>query len=168
MVKAVALYRDGSKLSQPLSSRVDLDRSWSPSVEPTAETERTAGELPAPRSPRRDEGRRAVTAWWCAIWRGGDGCRSVAGATPRRRWWAATRSTCAPASTRTALGEIFLDMHKEGAAFRSLMNCFAISVSFGLQHGVPLEEFVEAVPVHPLRPERHGERARSQCACRPR
>jgi ribonucleoside-diphosphate reductase alpha chain len=42
------------------------------------------------------------------------------------------------------LGEIFLDMHKEGAAFRSLMNCFAIAVSLGLQHGVPLEEFAEA------------------------
>ena len=43
-----------------------------------------------------------------------------------------------------ALGEIFLDMHKEGAAFRSLMNCFAIAVSLGLQHGVPLDEFVDA------------------------
>ncbi|HWE47420.1 MAG TPA: ribonucleotide reductase [Caulobacteraceae bacterium] len=43
-----------------------------------------------------------------------------------------------------ALGEIFLDMHKEGAAFRSLMNNFAISVSIGLQYGVPLEEFVDA------------------------
>jgi ribonucleoside-diphosphate reductase alpha chain len=42
------------------------------------------------------------------------------------------------------VGELFLDMHKEGAAFRSLMNCFAIAVSLGLQHGVPLEEFVEA------------------------
>jgi ribonucleoside-diphosphate reductase alpha chain len=42
------------------------------------------------------------------------------------------------------LGEIFLDMHREGAAFRSLMNSFAIAVSLGLQHGVPLEEFVEA------------------------
>src|SRR4029077_1732644 len=42
------------------------------------------------------------------------------------------------------LGEIFIDMHKEGAAFRSLMNCFAIAVSLGLQYGVPLEEFVEA------------------------
>jgi len=42
-----------------------------------------------------------------------------------------------------ALGEIFIDMHKEGAAFRSLMNCFAISVSMGLQHGVPLESYVE-------------------------
>ncbi len=43
-----------------------------------------------------------------------------------------------------ALGEIFVDMHKEGAAFRSLMNNFAIAVSLGLQHGVPLEEYVEA------------------------
>ena len=40
-------------------------------------------------------------------------------------------------------GEIFIDMHKEGAAFRSLLNCFAISVSLGLQYGVPLEEFVD-------------------------
>ncbi|WP_297511627.1 ribonucleotide reductase [uncultured Caulobacter sp.] len=42
------------------------------------------------------------------------------------------------------LGELFIDMHKEGAAFRSLMNNFAIAVSLGLQHGVPLEEFVDA------------------------
>lgn len=43
-----------------------------------------------------------------------------------------------------SLGEIFLDMHKEGAAFRSLMNNFAISTSIGLQYGVPLEEYVDA------------------------
>ena len=42
------------------------------------------------------------------------------------------------------LGEIFLDMHKEGAAFRSLLNSFAIAVSLGLQYGVPLEEYVDA------------------------
>jgi ribonucleoside-diphosphate reductase alpha chain len=41
------------------------------------------------------------------------------------------------------IGEIFIDLHKEGAAFRSLMNCFAIAVSKGLQYGVPLEEFVD-------------------------
>lgn len=41
------------------------------------------------------------------------------------------------------LGEIFVDMHKEGASFRSLMNCFSIAVSLGLQYGVPLEEFVD-------------------------
>jgi ribonucleoside-diphosphate reductase alpha chain len=41
------------------------------------------------------------------------------------------------------LGELFIDMHKEGAAYRSMMNCFAISVSLGLQYGVPLQEFVD-------------------------
>jgi ribonucleoside-diphosphate reductase alpha chain len=43
-----------------------------------------------------------------------------------------------------SLGEVFIDMHKEGAAFRSLMNNFAIAISLGLQYGVPLEEFVDA------------------------
>ncbi|MEN9523595.1 MAG: hypothetical protein RL065_1972 [Bacteroidota bacterium] len=41
------------------------------------------------------------------------------------------------------IGELFIDMHKEGAAFRSMLNCFAIAVSVGLQYGVPLEEFVD-------------------------
>jgi ribonucleoside-diphosphate reductase alpha chain len=41
------------------------------------------------------------------------------------------------------LGEIFIDMHKEGAAFRSMMNCFAMAVSVGLQYGVPLDTYVE-------------------------
>jgi ribonucleoside-diphosphate reductase alpha chain len=43
-----------------------------------------------------------------------------------------------------SVGEIFIDMHKEGAAYRSLMNCFSIAISLGLQYGVPLEEFVDA------------------------
>ncbi len=57
-----------------------------------------------------------------------------------------------------SLGEIFIDMHKEGAAFRSLMNNFAISVSIGLQYGVPLEEFVEAFTFTRFEPsgEVHG------------
>lgn len=42
------------------------------------------------------------------------------------------------------LGEIFIDIAREGAGFRSLMNCFAIAISIALQHGVPLEEFVDA------------------------
>ncbi len=41
-----------------------------------------------------------------------------------------------------SLGEIFIDMHKEGATFRSMLNCFAIAVSLGIQYGVPLQEFV--------------------------
>jgi hypothetical protein len=46
--------------------------------------------------------------------------------------------------TTGRIGEIFIDMHKEGAAFRSLMNNFAIAISLGLQYGVPLEEYVDA------------------------
>lgn len=41
------------------------------------------------------------------------------------------------------LGEIFLDMHKQGSAFRAVMNCFAMSISLGLQHGIPLESYVK-------------------------
>ena len=52
------------------------------------------------------------------------------------------------------LGEIFIDMHKEGAAFRSLMNCFAMAVSVGLQYGVPLVHVRRAVHVHALRAAR--------------
>ena len=57
----------------------------------------------------------------------------------------ATRSICHTGEFEDGeLGEIFIDMHKEGAAFRSLMNNFAISISIGLQYGVPLEEYVDA------------------------
>ena len=67
------------------------------------------------------------------------------GLYPKSHRSAATRSIFGPANMSTAqIGEIFIDMHKEGAAFRSLMNSFAIAVSIGLQYGVPLEEFVEA------------------------
>jgi ribonucleoside-diphosphate reductase alpha chain len=51
-----------------------------------------------------------------------------------------------------SLGEIFLDMHKEGAAFRSLLNSFAIAVSIGLQYGAPLEEFVDAFTFNKFEP----------------
>jgi hypothetical protein len=60
------------------------------------------------------------------------------------------------------LGEIFIDMHKEGATFRSLMNNFAIGVSLGLQHGVPLEEFVDAFTAsrfEPPAPSRETKRS---------
>ncbi|WP_040667960.1 TSCPD domain-containing protein, partial [Nitrolancea hollandica] len=52
-----------------------------------------------------------------------------------------------------SLGEIFIDMHKEGAAFRSLMNCFAIAISKGLQYGVPLEEFVDTFTFQRFEPQ---------------
>ncbi len=137
-VKANALYRDGSKLSQPLSAAL-IERRRGSGGGAASRRRRPSGSPCWPRrSSRRSSTRRSSgpTA---------SGCPSGARATPRRPSSAATRSTCAPANTRTAaLGEIFIDMHKEGAAFRAMMNNFAIAVSVGLQYGVPLEEFVEA------------------------
>lgn len=127
MNKAVALYRDGSKLSQPLSATLfDEDAGARDlTVETAAEkmTERLVYRYLAKRRklPNRRAGytQKAVVAGHKVYIRTGE-------------------------YSDGTLGEIFLDMHREGAAFRSLMNCFAISISLGLQHGVPLEEFVEA------------------------
>jgi ribonucleoside-diphosphate reductase alpha chain len=127
MVKAVALYRDGSKLSQPLSASTDSGRTVEASSEilSIAEkvTERVLVRYLAKRRPlparRNGYTQKAVVGGHKLYLRTGE----------------YEDGTC---------GEIFLDMHKEGAAFRSLMNCFAIAISLGLQHGVPLEEFVEA------------------------
>ncbi len=127
MVKAVALYRDGSKLSQPLSASTDSGKTVEASSEilSIAEkiTERVLVRYLAKRRPlparRNGYTQKAVVGGHKLYLRTGD-------------------------YEDGTLGEIFLDMHKEGAAFRSLMNCFAIAISLGLQHGVPLEEFVEA------------------------
>jgi len=129
MLKAVALYRDGSKLSQPLSSwnedGIESEDSAPLTVEGAAQkvTERIVLRYLAKRRrlPHRRKGytQKAVVGGHKLYLRTGD-------------------------YEDGTLGEIFVDMHKEGAAFRSLMNCFAISVSLGLQHGVPLEEFVDA------------------------
>ncbi len=132
MLKAVALYRDGSKLSQPLSSTVDDDgASAAAELATTREvqalaariTERVVHRYIAKR--RRLPGRRAGYTQKAVV--GGHKIYLRTGEYEDG-----------------SLGEIFLDMHKEGAAFRSLMNCFAIAVSLGLQHGVPLDEFVDA------------------------
>ena len=133
MLKAVALYRDGSKLSQPLSSTHDDDEeneaaasmAASKEVQALAEriTERVVHRYIAKR--RRLPGRRAGYTQKANV--GGHKIYLRTGEYEDG-----------------SVGEIFLDMHKEGAAFRSLMNCFAISVSLGLQHGVPLDEFVDA------------------------
>jgi len=143
MVKAVALYRDGSKLSQPLNALAGDD-------------EEAAGEEPAVGSLEAVQ----------AAARGGDPLVLAEKITERvvHHWQAKRRRLPNRRSGYTqksvvgehkifirtgeyddgTLGEIFLDMHKEGAAFRSLMNCFAIAISLGLQHGVPLDEFVDA------------------------
>jgi ribonucleoside-diphosphate reductase alpha chain len=128
MVKCVALYRDGSKLSQPLSSSYDLGADLDDEVPPDFQTplriaERIVYRYIAKRRsmPHRRSGytQKAVIGGHKVYLRTGEYVDGT-------------------------LGEIFVDMHKEGAAFRSLMNNFAIAVSLGLQHGVPLEEYVEA------------------------
>ena len=127
MNKAVALYRDGSKLSQPLSSMLfeESDEDDPMTVDTVAEkmSERLVYRYLAKRRklPNR---------------RGGYTQKAVVGA---HKIYLRTGEY-----SDGTLGEIFLDMHREGAAFRSLMNSFAIAISLGLQHGVPLEEFVEA------------------------
>jgi ribonucleoside-diphosphate reductase alpha chain len=127
MVKAVALYRDGSKLSQPLNASSDSGKGIdaAPSVMSVAEkvAERVLVRYLAKRRPlparRSGYTQKAIIGGHKLYLRTGE-------------------------YEDGTLGEIFLDMHKEGAAFRSLMNNFAIAISLGLQHGVPLEEFVEA------------------------
>jgi ribonucleoside-diphosphate reductase alpha chain len=130
MLKANALYRDGCKLSQPLNTVADapdLDAEAEAAAEPKAEAVRVAEKVVyryiAQR--RRLPDRRA-------------------GYTQKARIGSHKMYLRTGEYEDGTLGEIFLDMHKEGAAFRSMTNCFAIAVSLGLQHGVPLEEFVDA------------------------
>jgi ribonucleoside-diphosphate reductase alpha chain len=126
MLKANALYRDGSKLSQPLNSVADAPESEERGeikAEPVRVAEKIIHRYIARR--RRLPDRRA-------------------GYTQKARIGAHKIYLRTGEYTDGTLGEIFLDMHKEGAAFRSMTNCFAIAVSLGLQHGVPLEEFLDA------------------------
>jgi ribonucleoside-diphosphate reductase alpha chain len=123
----VALYRDGSKLSQPLNSVGDESE---PEFEPIAESEREAVKEIVERIIYQTRRRRLPDR------------RS--GYTQKARIGGHKVYLRTGEYEDGELGEIFLDMHKEGAAFRSLMNCFAIAISLGLQHGVPLEEYVDA------------------------
>ncbi len=127
MVKAVALYRDGSKLSQPLSASTDSGKIAEASTEVLAIAEKITQRVLV----RYLAKRRPLPAR-----RNGYTQKAVIGG---HKLYLRTGEY-----EDGTVGEIFLDMHKEGAAFRSLMNCFAIAISLGLQHGVPLEEFVEA------------------------
>ncbi len=132
MIKAVALYRDGSKLSQPLAASYDFGGD-------TGEEEAAVQQQPFAQPLQIAE---KIVYRYIAKRR----------SMPQRRSGYTQKATIAGHKVylRTGeyeggqLGEIFIDMHKEGAAFRSLMNNFAIAISLGLQHGVPLEEFVEA------------------------
>jgi ribonucleoside-diphosphate reductase alpha chain len=131
-LKANALYRDGSKLSQPLSATSFDDDDEQAELEEAAASvqnlperivEKVVREYVRDRQrlPDRRKGytQKAVVGGHKVYLRTGE-------------------------YNDGQLGEIFIDMHKEGAAFRSLMNNFAIAVSIGLQYGVPLEEYVEA------------------------
>lgn len=118
-LKCVALYRDGCKLSQPLSTSGagDAKNSSITEIAPTATHTniKTHREMPARRRGLVIESAVGSQKVFLRTSEYEDG-------TP---------------------GEVFIDMHKEGASFRSLMNCFALSVSLGLQHGVPLQKYVD-------------------------
>ncbi|MFO0932269.1 MAG: vitamin B12-dependent ribonucleotide reductase [Planctomycetota bacterium] len=136
MIKANALYRDGSKLSQPLNATSD-DLDAADAVIETAKTDRPE----AVRALAEKVTEKVVYRYLAKRHR-----------LPQRRAGYTQKAIVGGHKLylRTgeyadgSLGEIFVDMHKEGAAFRSLMNCFAIAISLGLQYGVPLEEYVEA------------------------
>ena len=142
-VKANALYRDGSKLSQPLNA---------------ASGDTAAAILEAALGGSEPEAEKIVAPGFRARrYRGNCDTFTLsisfqAARVPGRRrgYTQKARVGGHKVYLRTgefedgSLGEIFVDMHREGAAFRSPANCFAISISLGLQYGVPLEEFVEA------------------------
>ena len=133
-VKANALYRDGSKLSQPLSSQLIADEA--------DESEDVVESLMAKPQVQRIE---TIVEKVIEVARGRD-------KLPGRRKGYTQKAVVGGHKVylRTGeyddgkLGEIFIDMHKEGAALRAMMNNFAISISVGLQYGVPLEEYVDA------------------------
>lgn len=153
-LKACALYRDGSKLSQPLSNKSDKKNKTEDVVEqkeePVAESsiidlgKLTIDELleevnkrvqnSADTSLKRQLARIVERRTLPAKRRGYTQKAKINGQTLFLRTGEYSDGT---------LGEIFIDMAKEGATMRSLLNCFAIAVSIGLQYGVPLEEYVE-------------------------
>jgi ribonucleoside-diphosphate reductase alpha chain len=133
MLKANALYRDGSKLSQPLNSVADA-----PDLDAEADAEA------APEQPKAEPVKLAEKIVYRYIAQRRRLPDRRAGYTQKARIGNHKMYLRTGEYEDGSLGEIFLDMHKEGAAFRSMTNCFAIAVSLGLQHGVPLEEFVDA------------------------
>ena len=136
-IKANALYRDGSKLSQPLAAAlVEDDDEAAETLESGSNHEKAA--VLAEKIVEKIIIKEIV--------------RSNREKMPHRRKGYTQKANVGGHKVylRTgeyedgSLGEIFIDMHKEGAGFRAMMNNFAIAVSVGLQYGVPLEEFVDA------------------------
>ena len=137
-LKANALYRDGSKLSQPLNASLVEDEEDEDAVENFIDS-------PAPA--------RAAQVTEKIVERVVEVARAQAREKlPNRRTGYTQKANVGGHKVylRTGefddgrIGEIFIDMHKEGAAFRAMMNNFAIAISLGLQYGVPLDEYVEA------------------------
>ncbi|NOY08972.1 MAG: adenosylcobalamin-dependent ribonucleoside-diphosphate reductase [Spirochaetes bacterium] len=136
MLKAIAIYRDGSKLSQPLSS-------LAPGTDPAADTILSMMKREGSPLKINDSAVSSDDGW---------ASKKKRHILPARRNGYTQKAKIGMHSLfiRTgeypdgSLGEIFLDMHREGAAFRSLLNSFAIAVSLGFQYGVPLEEYVDA------------------------
>ena len=170
MVKALALYRDGSKLSQPLAASV-LGELPDEGVEEAfeegpdaAQEAATSAVADALAQPAVEEAERIIRALPAAerarLLRLLDGTAGAAGgeqrgareALPSRRQGYAQKAYVGGHAIYLhtgefedgRLGEIFISMAKDGAAFRSVMNCFAIAVSIGIQHGVPLKAFVDS------------------------
>jgi ribonucleoside-diphosphate reductase alpha chain len=140
-LKANALYRDGSKLSQPLNAQLLSDDA----EEQEDVAEQLAGDKPM--------AARAALAAERIVEKIVERVRQrEREKLPGRRKGYTQKASVGGHKVylRTGeyddgrLGEIFIDMHKEGAAFRSLMNNFAIAISLGLQYGVPLDEYVDA------------------------
>jgi ribonucleoside-diphosphate reductase alpha chain len=156
-LKANALYRDGCKLSQPLSTKSDTKEEKEEVSEKLDTVEEVLGEAANVKlSDLTSE--QVIEAAMAIMEKSKDTnfMRQLSRVVQKKSLPFKRRGYTQKASidgqtvfVRTGeyedgtLGEIFVDMHKEGATFRSLMNCFAIAVSVGLQYGVPLEEYVE-------------------------
>ncbi len=138
-LKANALYRDGSKLSQPLNASLLAD-------EEDEEDEAVEAALAANQMARVPQVAEKIVEKIV------ERVSREREKLPNRRKGYTQKANVGGHKVylRTGefddgrLGEIFIDMHKEGAAFRAMMNNFAISISLGLQYGVPLDEYVEA------------------------
>jgi ribonucleoside-diphosphate reductase alpha chain len=142
-LKANALYRDGSKLSQPLNSQLIADND--------DEVEEAVEALIASNAPARASAVAEKIVEKIVERIEHVRIRERERLPDRRKGYTQKAAVGGhKVYLRTGeyadgrLGEIFIDMHKEGAAFRSLMNNFAIAISVGLQYGVPLEEYVDA------------------------
>ncbi|WP_183575461.1 vitamin B12-dependent ribonucleotide reductase [Mucilaginibacter sp. X5P1] len=153
-LKANALYRDGCKLSQPLSTKSDAKEEAEEKLDTVEEVLGEAANVKlSDLTPEQ-----VLEAAMAIMERSQDTgfMRQLSRVVQKKSLPYKRRGFTQKATidgqtvfVRTGeyedgtLGEIFVDMHKEGATFRSLMNCFAIAVSVGLQYGVPLEEYVE-------------------------